>query len=147
MKRRYILSASGGASDAAESRREQREKLIRRLVLFAGVWSVFPWGLIASLCLRRAPLPGPDASISFTAPWWGVILVWSVEPLLWFLLWRAPASKGITKLLAVFVCGFVGFGLWRGAPELMVLWLGPTMLLLPALFRRHRGARTIVDRD
>ncbi len=62
------------------------KKLIQGMAIFAGVWSVFSWELVALFYLIGAILPDPGSIISFTVPGWAVAVVWSAEPLLWLLL-------------------------------------------------------------
>jgi hypothetical protein len=118
------------------------QKLIKGMAIFAGVWSVFPWALVAVICLFCALMPDPGSIISFKVPWWAVAVVWSAEPLLWLLLWKSQESKRVTLLLTTCVGVCIGYGLWKDIVEVMLIWLGPTLLLLPLLFWGHRPAQT-----
>jgi hypothetical protein len=46
----------------------------------------------------------------------------------------------------VFVGVCIGFGLHKDIVEVMLVWLGPTLLLLPFLFWQHRHEGR-ADRD
>jgi len=118
------------------------QKLIRGVAIFAAIWSLFPWGLTALMFLLSAVFPDPGTPIWGKAPWWAVIVVLIAEPVLWLLLWTAQKSKGATLLLTAFVGGIIGSTWLMGAPGLMILWLGPTILLLPILFWQHWRMRT-----
>jgi len=114
------------------------QKLIRVWAIFAALWSLFPWGIAAALCLLGALLPDPGSIISFKFPWWAVGLVWAVEPVFLVLLWRAQKSKGALIFLSAGI-GICMVGSLRSPLfDLLWIWLGPTLLLLPLLFWRHR---------